>query len=86
MHHVLMPCFVPHCTALLPVSLLVAAVPSQSVLRCALEALLEGADMTEVSYSQLHRQLEAQFKVRVRSVNEWDVCGCSVSEPASGQL
>lgn len=38
--------------------------PPESELRAALEELLQGADMTTVSYSQLHKQLEAKFKVR----------------------
>jgi hypothetical protein len=38
--------------------------PSEDELRDALVALLKGVDMTAVSYSQLHKQLEAKFKVR----------------------
>lgn len=37
--------------------------PSEEELRVALEALLEEADMTAVSYSQLHKQLEERFDV-----------------------
>lgn len=59
-----MLCDTMHCPALLLALLCVSAAPSQPVLRSALEALLEGADMATVTYSELHKQLEAQFKVR----------------------
>lgn len=45
----------------------VCAGPSESELRAALESMLEGADMTAVSYSQLHKKLEEKFNVRDRA-------------------
>mgnify|MGYP001807616091 CR=1 FL=1 len=37
--------------------------PSESELRAALETLLEAADLSTLSYSQLHKQLEEKFAV-----------------------
>jgi len=37
--------------------------PPEAELRAALEVLLEGSDVNHLSYSQLHKQLEEQFKV-----------------------
>jgi hypothetical protein len=41
----------------------VPAGPSESELRAALETLLEAADLSTLSYSQLHKQLEEKFAV-----------------------
>lgn len=38
--------------------------PSDAELRTALEGLLDGADLTALSYSQLHKQLEEKYQVR----------------------
>jgi hypothetical protein len=57
--------------------------PSEDELRSALEALLEGVDMTAVSYSQVHKQLEAKFKVRCTAGHLCAPTDQSVSRSAS---